>query len=173
MPRPIINLDELEFVRWNTGFPSDQQPPLDRFGADRAQVGARIGARRLGYNVTAIDPGKAAYPFHSHRLNEEMFLVLEGEGELRLGAERHPVRAGDIVACPAGGPETAHQFRNTGSSPLKVLMVATALDSEVVQYPDSGKTGFAVMTPGPDGKPQMVRGILRDGDEQPKYWEGE
>jgi uncharacterized cupin superfamily protein len=172
MPHPIINLDALDYVRWNTRYPPDQQPPLDRFGADNAQVGAKIGARRLGYNVTAIDPGKAAYPAHNHRVNEEMFLVLEGEGELRLGADRFPVRQGDIIACPPGGPETAHQLRNTGSAPLKVLMVSTMQEADVLQYPDSGKTAYGVMATGPDGKPQLFRGLSKDGS-QPGYWEGE
>jgi len=34
-----------------------------------------------------LPPGKAQCPFHSHRAEEEMFLVLEGEGELRFGNE--------------------------------------------------------------------------------------
>jgi len=42
-----------------------------------------------------------------------MFFVVEGQGELRLGDARHPIRAGDIVACPPGGPETAHHILNT------------------------------------------------------------
>jgi uncharacterized cupin superfamily protein len=172
MTRPIINLDELEYDRWTKGFPPDQQPPTERFGADMAQVGRRIGAKKLGYNVTVIDPGKAAFPAHNHRVNEEMFLVLEGEGELRLGAERHPVRRGDVIACPPGGPDTAHQFRNTGPGPLKLFSVSTVEGMEVVEYPDSGKTGYAVMTTGPDGKPQLVRGIAKN-EGQPKYWEGE
>ncbi len=172
MNPPIINLDALDFVRWNTRYPPDQQPPLDRYGADTAKVGERIGARRLGYNVTAIDPGKPAYPAHNHRVNEEMFLVLDGAGELRVGGERFPVRQGDIIACPPGGPESAHQLINTGAAPLKVLMVSTFLDSDIIEYPDSGKTAYGVLTPGPDGKPQLLRGIARN-DQQPKYWEGE
>lgn len=32
-------------------------------------------------------------------INEEMFFVLEGNGELRVGDATHPVRAGDIIAC--------------------------------------------------------------------------
>ena len=168
----VINLDQLEFVRWDMRFPPDQKPPADRYGAAVAPVGQKVGARKLGYNVTRIDPGKAAYPAHNHRLNEEMFLVLAGEGEVRIGEARQSMRQGDIIACPPGGPETAHQLSNTGQAPLEVLMVSTSGEAGVVEYPDSGKTAYGVMTQGPDGKPQPVRGIVRNG-EQPKYWEGE
>lgn len=168
----ILNLDDLEFVRWNTRFPPDQQPPADRYGADVAAVGQKLGARKLGYNVTVIDPGKAAYPPHNHRVNEEMFLILEGEGELRLSGAIERVRKGDIVACPPGGPETAHQLRNTGTGPLKVLMVSTFLDTDIIEYPQSDKVAYGVLTRGPDGKPDLFRGLAsRSG--QPGYWAGE
>ncbi len=173
MPAPIVNLDALAFDRWDKAYPPDAKPPAERFGAHIAHVGARLGAKKLGYNVTVIDPGKAAYPAHAHRVNEEMFLVLEGTGTLRLGAETHPVRAGDIVACPPGGPEAAHQLRNTGSVPLKVLMVSTAEPTDILHYPDSGKTAYGLRGVGPDGKSAVVRGMVRDDDPQPGYWEGE
>ncbi|MCW8278541.1 cupin domain-containing protein [Pseudomonas sp. PCH199] len=35
--------------------------------------------------------------------NLGMFYIVAGEGEVRLGAERFPIRAGDVIACPAGG----------------------------------------------------------------------
>ena len=62
-------------------------------------------------------------PFHSHRVNEEMFYVVAGEGEVRLGTERFPIRAGDVIACPPGGPETAHQIINTSNAELRYLAV--------------------------------------------------
>jgi uncharacterized cupin superfamily protein len=172
MTRPIINLDELDYVRWDQRFSHPQPPPHERYGADVADIGRRIGAKKLGYNITLIDPGKAAYPAHAHRINEEMFLVLEGQGELRVGEDRFPVRAGDVVACPPGGPETAHQFRNTGPSPLKVLSVSTFEPVDVIDYPDSNKTAYGVLGTGPDGKPQLKRGLARN-DDQPGYWDGE
>ena len=47
-----------------------------------------------------------------HCVNEEMFLILEGRGSLRYGANTYPVRAGDLIACPTGGAKTAHQLVN-------------------------------------------------------------
>jgi uncharacterized cupin superfamily protein len=171
MAGPIINLDQLEFARWSTRF-TQPQPPPEGYGADVADVGRKIGAKKLGYNVTVLDPGKAAYPAHAHKINEEMFFILEGQGEVRIGAERHPVRAGDFIAHPPGGPETAHQLRNTGSGPMKILSVSTFELVDVIEYPDSDKTAYGVLSTGSDGKPQLKRGITFNSG-QPGYWDGE
>src|SRR5690349_19171480 len=122
MPRPVINLDALQPRRFDEIRPNAPEPYR---GATLAPISGLIGAQRLGYNITAVPPGKAAFPAHNHYGNEEMFFVLEGEGELRVGEERHAIRRGDFIACPPGGPETAHQIRNTGASELKYLAVST------------------------------------------------
>ena len=60
-------------------------------------------------------------------------------------------RIGDIIACPPGGPETAHQLINTGEGELKYLAVSTKLSPELCEYPDSGKFGvMADLVPGRD-----------------------
>lgn len=110
-----------------------------RIDARLARLGPLIGASQLGASLTVVPPGKAAFPFHSHRANEELIIVLAGAGTLRRGTERLPLRAGDVAACPAGGPETAHQVINTGSEELRYLCVSTQRQPEVCQYPDSGK----------------------------------
>ena len=172
MNRPIVNVDELVFERWDKNFPNTAPPP-PTYDAKRADVGKRIGARKLGYNVTRIEPGKRAFPRHNHRVNEEMFLILAGTGELRVGDERWPVRKGDIVACPPGGPETAHQLANTSTSePLDVLSVSTFESADIVEYPDSGKVGYGALTPGLDGKPQRFGGLSR-ANQPVDYWDGE
>ncbi|MBL0427075.1 cupin domain-containing protein [Ramlibacter alkalitolerans] len=141
--------------------------PQERFGGRIAPLGPALGARHLGFNVTVVAPGKRAFPFHSHRLNEEMFFVIEGTGQLRFGSATYPLRAGDVVACPPGGAEVAHQIVNTGATELKVLAVSTMQRPEVCHYPDSGK--FAVL----DGTaPEGFRHVARQQDSL-DYWQGE
>jgi uncharacterized cupin superfamily protein len=141
MPKPFVNLADVVF---------DDVEENGLYTSRRALFSAAIGARKLGYNLTELPPGRAQCPFHAHREEEEMFLVLEGEGELRFGSERHPIRAMDVIACPTGGPEVAHQIVNTGSVPLRYLSVSTLAATEVCEYPDSGKIGiFANGAPGP------------------------
>lgn len=164
MNRPIVNLADLEFRTSSHG---------DRYEARMGAIGARIGAQKLGYNVTILPPGKRAFPFHAHRVNEEMFFVLEGQGELRMGAEVLPIQKGDFIACPPGGPERAHQIVNTGTEELKYLAVSTRLSPEIAEYPDSGKFGVLAELPSDEpGRPQMFRYVGR-ASLSLDYWEGE
>lgn len=132
MTKPFVNLSEVEFTDVEeNGF----------YTSRRAQFSAAIGARKLGYNLTELPPGCAQCPFHSHRVEEEMFLILEGEGELRFGEQKYRIGKHDVIACPTGGPATAHQIINTGSTTLRYLSLSTLADVEVCEYPDSNKVG--------------------------------
>lgn len=156
MSQPLVNLDEVEF---------DDIEANGFYTSRRACFSTSIGARQLGYNLTELPPGKAQCPFHSHRSEEEMFLILEGEGELRFGTQRFRLRKHDVIACPTGGAEVAHQIINTGSSMLRYLSVSNLADVEVCEYPDSGKVGVFASTP-------RLRGLHRSADAV-DYYDGE
>src|ERR1041385_7680477 len=138
MDKPIINIADV---------PLEPRPPgmapkgeaADKYDAKMGFIGTRIGARKLGYNITAVPPGMRAFPCHNHRVNEEMFFILEGSGEVRIGDKTYALRQGDFLACPPGGPELAHQIVNTGTTELKYLAVSTMIYPEICEYPDSGK----------------------------------
>jgi uncharacterized cupin superfamily protein len=163
---PIVNLDAIRFER--------NLEHGERFGAVVAPVGTHIGARKLGYNVTRVAPGKRAFPFHSHHVGEEMFFILEGHGLLRFGATEHAVRKGDFVACPPGGAEVAHQFVNTGEADLLYIAVSSRHDADVWEYPDSGKFGAIAGVDLGTWPPQATfpSRYVRDGAGV-DYWEGE
>ncbi len=172
MTKPVVNISEVELHPRPAGFAATG-PAAERFDARMGFIGPRIGASKLGYNLTAVPPGKRAFPFHNHHVNEEMFFIIEGKGEVRIGENVYPIRPGDIIACPAGGEETAHQIINTGQSELKYLAVSTKMSPEIAEYPDSGKFGvLAEFPPGEDGQPRGFRFV---GKEELilDYWEGE
>ena len=114
MDKPIINIADVTPEARPPGM-SPKGEAADRYDAKMAFIGTRIGARKLGYNLTAVPPGKRAFPLHNHQVNEEMFFILNGSGELRMGDAVHPIRTGDIIACPPGGKDVAHQIVNTGT----------------------------------------------------------
>ena len=139
MAKPIMNLDEVEF---------DDVEENGIYTSSRGTISKHIGARDLGYNLTILPPGKVQCPFHCHHGEEEMFFILEGEGELRFGAERFPLRRHDVIACPPGGPEVAHQIINTGTTTMRYLSISTKVELEAVEYPDSNKVMIATGQPG-------------------------
>jgi len=172
MPKPIINIADVELKPRPAGF-APSGPAAERFDAKMGFIGPRIGAQKLGYNITSVPPGKRGFPIHNHRVNEEMFFVLQGTGELRIGDDTYPIRAGDVIACPAGGRESAHQIVNSSADELRYLAVSTKLSPEIVDYPDSGKFGVLAELPaGADGKPQRFVFVGRE-NESLDYWEGE
>ncbi len=128
----VVNLDELKLERFVKG---------DKFASDSVRIGPLLGAKDLGYSYDVVPPGKSSCPFHSHRGEEEMFFVVRGSGTLRYGDETRKIRAGDIVCCPTGGPDTAHQIVNDSDAELAYLSISTMMPVEVCEYPDSKKIG--------------------------------
>jgi len=141
MSTPIVSLHGLSPVPRPAEYLPAEPATAARFDASRAALGDRLGLSKLGVNVTAVKPGKAAYPFHSHRANDELFLILAGRGELRLGDQRHAVKEGYLIGCPAGNAGSAHQLINTGSGELRYLAISTQVEPEICEYPDAGKIG--------------------------------
>jgi uncharacterized cupin superfamily protein len=171
MPHPIVNIEQMELRPRPAQFAAPGEA-AQRFDARSGDVATRVGARKLGYNITAVPPGKRAFPLHNHHVNEEMFFILEGSGEVRIGDHRHPVRRGDFIACPPGGPDTAHQIINTGDVELKYLAVSTMQYPEICEYPDSGKFLVAEAQRDQSGNVQGFRHIGHSGNSI-DYWEGE
>jgi uncharacterized cupin superfamily protein len=146
--KPIMNLDEVEF---------DDVEENGVYTSSRGQISDHIGAKKLGYNLTILPPGKVQCPFHCHHGEEEMFLILEGEGELRFGDQRYPIRKHDVIACPPGGPEVAHQIVNTGATTMRYLALSTLVDVETCEYPDSQKILVVTGGRGERGLRKMFR----------------
>jgi len=173
MRKHILNLADVALQPWGRGAerPGAGTAP-EKFQARIAWIGEQIGAQKLGYNVTELAPGKAAFPAHNHYVNEEMFFILEGTGEVRIGGESFAIKQGDFIACPPGGPGSAHQIFNSSNAPLRYLAVSTMMTPEIADYPDSAKTGFYHRRTDGEGRPAPYRQIMRDGRIVP-YWDGE
>ena len=111
------------------------------FVAKIARLGPALGSTGLGCTLTVLPPGKRAYPFHRHHVIDEMFFVLEGEGTCRIGEASLPIKAGDLVASPAG--TEPHQIVNTSGKDLRYLGFSTIGSVDICEYPDSGKIAAA------------------------------
>ncbi|VTP62401.1 Uncharacterized conserved protein, contains double-stranded beta-helix domain [Serratia rubidaea] len=67
-----------------------------------ARLGTGTAASKLGASIDTVAPGKRSCPYHFHYGQEEMFIILEGCGTLRVAGEMLPVSAGDTIFIPPG-----------------------------------------------------------------------
>src|ERR1700712_5929979 len=78
----------------------ERRGPL--YQTQAARLGVGTAAQKLGASVDIVAPGKRSCPYHFHHAQEEMFIILEGAGTLRVAGENLPMRAGDIAFIPPG-----------------------------------------------------------------------
>ena len=128
----------------------------------RHDLATAAGSRRTGLKVTEIRPGMRAAPLHCHSAEEEIFVVLDGEGVVELGAaepvDEYPVRRGHVLARPAG-TGVSHCFR-AGDGGMTVLMYGARDPNDICFYPRSNKVS--------------LRGVgVVARLEQLDYWDGE
>lgn len=158
--RDIVNLDALETHEVKAG---------SRFELRLADIDRALGLSNLGVMLHVVPAGKTAWPYHRHHGVDEMFLILEGTGEYRVGDWRLPIRAGDCIGAPAGGE--AHQIINSSTGVLRYIAFANHAQADVTEYPDSGKIAIAAAR-GYDYRRETIldlRGRLTPAE----YWDGE
>lgn len=92
----------------------------------KALVGPKnSGSSRIDFRISRYAPN-AYVQEHAHKIQEQVYYILEGEGLLTLGKEKHLMRAHDYVYVPPG---VRHSFTNTGTSGL-VFLVVTSPESD-------------------------------------------
>ena len=101
------------------------------------RLGQAAGAVKAGLNHVTLPPDTDGPPPHVHSVEEELFYVLAGSGTVRLGAEEHPLTAGDIVARPPG-TGVAHSLHAAGDG-LTYLVYGTREAGDSVYYPRRGQ----------------------------------
>jgi uncharacterized cupin superfamily protein len=163
---PELEWPEPELERPPTIVNTQDVEPEVRGGRRRRDLARAAGSRWTGLKHIELDPGVLSGPPHVHSAEEEIFVVLEGDGTLELTPsqppwaepEAHAVRTGSVVARPPGSG-VAHAFR-AGDSGLTLIAWGTRDPNDICWYPRSKK--------------MFWRGVGVVGRvEQLDYWEGE
>jgi len=137
------------------------------YESERSNISRGTAAKKLGACFDALAPGKRVCPYHLHHAQEELFVVLEGTGTLRVSGEMLPIKAGDLIFIPAG-PEYPHQIINTSDATLKYLSISTMEEPEIFEYPDSCK----FLAEGSMDREKPFEVIAKVGSTL-GYWDGE
>jgi uncharacterized cupin superfamily protein len=125
-----INIDEAPFEHF-----ADKSR---RYESDDQELGLLIGARKLGYQMVTLGPGKRFCPLHVEEHEEELFIVWEGEAVVRTLRGEIPCRRGDVICFPIGDIG-GHQLINRSDKPCRVFMLGMEGLGSVAYYPESDK----------------------------------
>ena len=79
------------------------------------------GARHLDYRISMYQP-MAYVKLHKHKVQEQIYHVLDGEGLMDIAGERRVVRKHDVIYLP---PRVEHAIQNSGLVDLVFLVVTS------------------------------------------------
>ena len=148
-PRTIANVSDV---------PGQDFGPGETVKSVRRDLGRAAGSKQTGLKHVSVAPGKLGTPPHCHSAEEELFVVLDGEGECLLGDEEHRVERGHVLSRPAG-TRVAHAFRADDAG-LTYLAYGTREPNDIAYYPRSKKVYLRGV------------GVIRRV-ESLDYWDGE
>ena len=76
-----------------------------------------LDANHFCMGTATLAPNGGQVPWHNHP-QEEVYVILEGTGEMCVDDERRTLSAGQAVYIPS---EAYHQLTNVGDEPLQML----------------------------------------------------
>ena len=147
-PATVVNVEQVDGREVNR----------TRISRTRRNLGLAAGSVTIGIQHVVVAPGKESAPPHCHSAEEEIFVMLEGEGTLVLGEEEIAMRPGHVVSRPPA-TKVSHMFRAARAG-LTYLAFGTREPADVCYYPRSDKINF--------GGVGVIARL-----EQLDYWDGE
>ena len=82
------------------------------------------GSKSIDYRISVYQP-RAYVALHKHRIQEQVYHVLEGEGLMELDGKKQVVRKDDVIFIPPG---IEHAIYNTGMTDIKFVVVTSPAD---------------------------------------------
>jgi len=123
-PYTLINIDDVEDSATQFGL----SPSLEARFARRA-----LGSSNLGVSRETLAPGFRVPFGHTHREQEEVYVVLRGSGRIKIDDEIVELREGDLVRVAPG----AWRCTEAGADGMQLLAVGAPIpegdDSELEQ----------------------------------------
>lgn len=86
-----------------------------------------LGAQSFGFNVVDIEAG-GQIPAHDHSGDdqEEVFIILDGQGTIVTDGEEHDAPAGTFARL---APEVNRTIRNKSDAPVRALLIGVPVKS--------------------------------------------
>ena len=112
-------MNKAELVKSAEGYSVATVENLDSFEG-KAFVKDILGTTSIELSFDTLAPGASVPFFHHHKQNEEVYVVLSGEGVFILDGKEEPVASGSIIRV---SPEVSRNTKCTGNVPLVYICI--------------------------------------------------
>jgi mannose-6-phosphate isomerase-like protein (cupin superfamily) len=113
-PKPFIrNIAEVPWREFPNHFGGALSKPL--------VMPETAGSRHIDYRISMYQP-MARVALHKHRVQEQVYHVLDGEGLMEIDGTARVVRKHDVIFLPPG---IEHSIANSGLTDLVFLVITS------------------------------------------------
>ncbi len=118
-------MSNVTHVRHQEHYSVGQVGPMEDWDA-KLFVGRELGFTGMEVSLNRLPPGQEVPFLHQHKLHEEMYLFIGGQGQFQVDGEVFDVHPGTIVRVM---PEGRRAWRNNSDSELWCIVIQANLDS--------------------------------------------
>jgi uncharacterized cupin superfamily protein len=128
--------------------------PSNQMAVQNTDLAKQLGAASLGARLWRLAPGQASTR-HRHIETEELYVLLEGEGRVRIDGEE-PLTLAPLDALLVEPSSTRQLFNDTGSEQLWLVLGAPPEAANTLEM--SEETLRKLYPDGPEALPPELQG---------------
>jgi len=87
----------------------------------------KLGLTSMEISINKNLPGTGMNFLHKHKLNEEVYIFISGQGEMIIDGEQFKVKEGSIVSVK---PEASRSWWNTGNEELNYIVIQAPMNGQ-------------------------------------------
>ena len=105
-----------------------EPPEVPRPAKGKLFLRKHLGSAGLEMSLNVVPPGKAIPFLHRHQRNDEVYIVVAGQGQFLVDGECIDVREGSIIRISPAG---SRAWRNNSDAPMYFLCIQYRADSVI------------------------------------------
>ena len=90
-----------------------------------------LGATGSQISFNKLPPNEAVPYFHAHKLNEEIYIIVQGEGEFQVDEDVFPIKEGSAVRVACAGDRC---LRNTSATVPMIYFCVQVMSGSLIQF---------------------------------------
>lgn len=105
-----------------------EPPEVPRPAKGKLFLRILLGSAGLEMSLNVVQPGKGIPFLHRHRENDEVYVIVGGQGQFLVDGKCIDVKEGSVLRM---GPAAARAWRNNSDAPLYFLCIQYRADSVI------------------------------------------